>query len=67
LITREIYQENSCLFLGGFWISFGFINFEGSGIITAYKGDIEMFSNALGIYLLGWAICTYITMHLSFI
>ncbi|CAG8492690.1 1398_t:CDS:2 [Funneliformis mosseae] len=44
---------------GGFWISFGFINFEGSGIINNYKGDTEMFSNALGIYLVGWTIFTF--------
>nr|CAG8644418.1 1034_t:CDS:2 [Entrophospora candida] len=42
---------------GGFWISFGFIFLPSSGITDAYKDNMEMLDNAIGIYLIGWTIC----------
>jgi len=44
---------------GGFWISFGIILWPDSGILTAYKDPI-MLENALGIYLVGWFIFTFV-------
>ncbi|KAH3900462.1 probable Ammonia transport outward protein 2 [Saccharomycodes ludwigii] len=44
---------------GGFWMSFGAINIPWFGIIDAYSGHEEQLTDALGFYLLGWAIFTY--------
>ncbi|CDR46071.1 CYFA0S21e02102g1_1 [Cyberlindnera fabianii] len=42
---------------GGFWLSFGAIYVESFGIASAYKTTEEL-ENAVGFYLLGWAIFT---------
>jgi len=44
---------------GGFWISFGIILWPSSGILTAYTVPV-MLENALGLYLTGWFIFTFI-------
>ncbi|ODV97680.1 hypothetical protein PACTADRAFT_47551 [Pachysolen tannophilus NRRL Y-2460] len=46
---------------GGFWMSFGAINIPWFGISAAYTNtrDLEV---ALGFYLLGWAIFTFMLM-----
>ncbi|KAJ3070584.1 hypothetical protein HDU98_006367 [Podochytrium sp. JEL0797] len=49
---------------GGFWISFGLIFIPGSGILEAFT-DVNQLENALGLYLLGWAIFTTIMLIAS--
>jgi len=44
---------------GGFWISFGIILWPGSGVAAAYT-EAGMFEQALGLYLTGWFIFTFI-------
>lgn len=46
----------------GFWISYGAINVEAFGIPAAYADDPVMFSNAIGLYLLGWGIFTFMLL-----
>lgn len=43
---------------GGFWMSFGAISIPFFGISDAYKNNPIEFENALGFYLIGWAIFT---------
>lgn len=43
---------------GGFWLSFGAIYIPWFGILDAYAGKEDDLANALGFYLLGWAIFT---------
>ncbi|CAL9734941.1 ammonia transport outward protein 2 [Monosporozyma servazzii] len=60
----EIALENTfggtalCSF-GGFWLSFGSIYIPWFGILDAYKDRPDEFANAMGFFLLGWAIFTY--------
>lgn len=46
----------------GFWISFGSIYIEAFGIAAAYGDDTEQFQNAVGLYLLGWGIFTFLML-----
>jgi len=51
---------------GGFWISYAFIFFPGSGILEAYTGDTaDQLGNALGFYLMAWFIFTSIMFMAS--
>ncbi|KAG7664743.1 uncharacterized protein J8A68_001698 [[Candida] subhashii] len=43
---------------GAFWLSFAAIFIESFGIGAAYTGFEEQLPNALGFYLMGWAIFT---------
>ena len=56
MAKRSIAHDNFYL-LGGYWICFGFIHFDATGIISSYKDNPEMLSNSLGIFLTGWTIC----------
>ncbi|CAG8652294.1 16346_t:CDS:2 [Funneliformis caledonium] len=47
---------------GGYWICFGFVHFDATGIIASYKDDPEMLKNALGIFLIGWTIFTVLML-----
>ncbi|KAG2733321.1 hypothetical protein G9P44_004311 [Scheffersomyces stipitis] len=49
---------------GAFWISFGVIFIEAFGIASAYADDPAQFGNAVGIYLIGWAIFTFMMLTL---
>ncbi|KAI8619229.1 GPR1/FUN34/yaaH family-domain-containing protein [Chytriomyces sp. MP71] len=43
---------------GAFWMSFGYIFVPSSGILAAYKDAPEL-EHALGFYLLGWTVFTF--------
>lgn len=43
---------------GAFWLSYAAIFIESFGIASAYE-DAVMFDNAVGFYLIGWAIVTF--------
>lgn len=43
---------------GAFWLSYASIFIDSFGIASAYDGEDAMFENAVGFYLLGWAIVT---------
>ncbi|OBA23064.1 hypothetical protein METBIDRAFT_37387 [Metschnikowia bicuspidata var. bicuspidata NRRL YB-4993] len=51
-----------CSFGMGFWMSFGAMNVEAFGIVAAYGTDTEMLSNAIGLYLVGWGIFTFLML-----
>ncbi|GEQ68483.1 hypothetical protein JCM33374_g2151 [Metschnikowia sp. JCM 33374] len=44
---------------GGFWLSFAAIHIEAFGIAKAYKGHDGQLANAVGFFLTGWAIFTF--------
>lgn len=44
---------------GGFWMSFGAIRIPWFGILQAYEGKEDQLGSALGFYLLGWTIFTF--------
>lgn len=43
---------------GGFWLSYAAINLPAFGIAKAYEGTEQM-TNAVGFFLIGWAIFTF--------
>lgn len=43
---------------GAFWISWAVIQIPWFGVVPAYKGDVEMLAQALGLYLIMWGIVT---------
>ena len=44
----------------GFWLSFAIINIPWFGIQAAYAGAPDQLENAVGLYLCGWAVVTFI-------
>lgn len=44
---------------GGFWLSFGAIHIPWFGILEAYADNEQDLKNALGFFLLGWCIFTF--------
>ncbi|OBA19759.1 hypothetical protein METBIDRAFT_79129 [Metschnikowia bicuspidata var. bicuspidata NRRL YB-4993] len=44
---------------GGFWLSFAAINIEAFGIASAYEDHEGMLADAIGFFLVGWAIFTF--------
>lgn len=51
-----------CSFGLGFWMSFGAINVEAFGIMAAYGDDTAQLGNAIGFYLVGWGIFTFLML-----
>ncbi|KAL6454078.1 ATO2 Ammonia transport outward protein 2 [Candida maltosa Xu316] len=49
---------------GSFWITLGCINVPSFGIISAYE-DPVMLGNALGFFLLGWGLFTFMMLTLT--
>lgn len=45
---------------GGFWLAFGAIHIESFGIVAAYADHEDQLPNAIGFFLVGWAIFTFI-------
>lgn len=45
---------------GGFWISYGCILTDQFGIMASYKDDPEMWANAMGLFLAGWTVFTFL-------
>ena len=43
-----------------FWFSFAAINIPSFGILAAYADEPEQLANAMGFYLVGWAILSFI-------
>lgn len=55
-----------CSFGFGFWMSFGAINTPAFGIIAAYGDDTVQLNNAIGLYLCGWGIFTFLMLLCTF-
>lgn len=51
--------------LGGFWISYALISLPWSGIAGSYTSKLEL-EAAVGFYVFGWAIFTFILFLASF-
>lgn len=47
---------------GGFWISYGCIITDQFHVISSYGDDIEMLNNALGFFLAGWTVFTFLML-----
>ncbi|SCU79922.1 LADA_0B04038g1_1 [Lachancea dasiensis] len=47
---------------GGFWISYGCILTDQFGIVSSYEDDPQMLANALGFFLTGWTVFTFLML-----
>lgn len=61
--TGNTFAFTLLLSYGGYWLSYAAIFIPLFGIAAAYEGT-DQFENALGLYLLGWAIWTFIVVLL---
>ncbi|KAI9359675.1 GPR1/FUN34/yaaH family-domain-containing protein [Zopfochytrium polystomum] len=50
---------------GGFWMSYATVLLPNSGVLAAYQGTTQL-HDALGYYLLGWAVFTFILFLATF-
>lgn len=57
LYTGNTFAGTAFTLYGAFWLSFAAIRIEAFGIASAYD-DEKMLANAVGFYLVGWAIFT---------
>ncbi|KAI5970818.1 hypothetical protein CANMA_000106 [Candida margitis] len=58
-VTGNTFGFTALTSYGAFWISYAAIFIEAFGIEDAYK-DTDQMENAVGFFLLGWAIFTFI-------
>ncbi|RIA81380.1 hypothetical protein C1645_810077 [Glomus cerebriforme] len=62
MLRGDIFHGTIFSSYGGYWISFGFIHFEATGVVSSYKDNPVMLNNALGIFLIGWTIFTIVML-----
>lgn len=58
MLVGNTFGATALTSYGAFWLSYAAINIESFGIEAAYE-DETMFKNAVGFYLLAWAIFTF--------
>lgn len=58
IILGNTFGGTALCSYGGFWLSFMSIYIESFGIVKAYEGHMDQFENAVGFFLLAWAIFT---------
>lgn len=62
LILGNTFGGTALSSYGGFWLSFAAIYIEDFGIMKAYADEPEQLANAVGFFLLGWAIFTFMLL-----
>lgn len=61
LFLGNTFGATALTLFGAFWLAFAAINIDAFGIATAYSESTEM-PNAVGFFLIGWAIFTFLLM-----
>ena len=59
MLVGNTFGATALTSYGAFWLSYAAINIKAFGIAAAYEEDEVMFKNAVGFYLIGWAIVTF--------
>lgn len=59
MLVGNTFGATALTSYGAFWLSYAAINIEAFGIAAAYEDEI-MLKNAVGFYLIGWALFTFI-------
>lgn len=60
MVVGNTFGATALTLFGSFWLSFGAIFLPAFGIQEAYGEDIHQFNQALGFFLMGWAIFTFL-------
>ncbi|CAL9735827.1 ammonia transport outward protein 3 [Monosporozyma servazzii] len=61
-VTGDTYAMTVFSSFGGFWISWGCINTDQFHSITGYGEDTQMLNNAIGFFLAGWTVFTFLML-----
>lgn len=65
LVVGNTFGGTALTSYGAFWLSYAAIQVPNFGIVAAYADDMEQLPNAIGFYLLGWAIFTFMLTLLT--
>lgn len=60
MVTGNTFGATALTSYGAFWLSYAAINLKAFNIAEAYGTDAVQLENAVGFFLLGWAIFTFI-------
>ncbi|CAK7890888.1 ammonia transport outward protein 2 [[Candida] anglica] len=60
LAIGNVFAGTALASYGPFWFAFGSIYVESFGIQAAYKDEPEQMANAVGFFLVGWSIFTFL-------
>jgi len=58
-LTNNTFGACALTSYGAFWLSYAAINLDSFGIASAYGKDAVQLSNAVGFFLLGWGLFTF--------
>ncbi|CAK9439993.1 uncharacterized protein LODBEIA_P40930 [Lodderomyces beijingensis] len=64
MIKGNTFAGTAFVSFGAFWLSFGALMVDSFGILAAYGDDTEQYGNALGFFLLGWGIFSFLLLML---
>ncbi|ODQ67391.1 hypothetical protein NADFUDRAFT_49823 [Nadsonia fulvescens var. elongata DSM 6958] len=59
IVVENTFGGTALSSYGGFWLSWGCIQVDAFGIVAAYGDDKKALSSAIGFYLIGWFIFTF--------
>lgn len=62
LLLGNTFGGTVLTLFGAFWLSFAAINIKAFNIASDYGDDTAQLANAIGLYLVGWAIFTFILL-----
>ncbi|ODV80503.1 uncharacterized protein CANTADRAFT_4532 [Suhomyces tanzawaensis NRRL Y-17324] len=65
MVIGNTFAATAFVSYGSFWLSYGAIFVESFGIAKAYADDPVQMGNAVGFFLLGWAVFTFIMLLLT--
>lgn len=61
-VTGDTFAMTVFSSFGGFWISWGCINTDQFHSISGYGDDTTMLNNAIGFFLAGWTVFTFLML-----
>ncbi|RLV89632.1 Ammonia transport outward protein 2 [Spathaspora sp. JA1] len=65
MVHGNTFGANALTSFGCFWFSYGAIMTPSFGVLEAYHDEPHQLKNALGFYLMGWAIFAFICLTLT--
>jgi succinate-acetate transporter protein len=60
VVVENTFGATALASFGAFWLSYGAIQTDSFGIISAYGDNTDELNSALGFFLIGWFIFTFI-------
>ncbi|KAK9473327.1 GPR1/FUN34/yaaH family-domain-containing protein [Dipodascopsis tothii] len=60
MVLENTFGATALSSYGGFWMSYAAIELNAFGIVSAYADDTTSLNNAVGFFLIGWFIFTFL-------